>query len=165
MTDTDGANQQYTIDPSSSRATFRAKAFGLKWVNGTLPVLGGSVSVTGGVVSGAVELSAAGVDTGIGLRDWHLRGHHYLAAAEHPSIHAEVEQVHADSRTAAARIVVRGAAGLARMDLSHLTVHDHILTADASGEVDRSSWPMLPRWAGVSTTVLLTVAITAIRDR
>ena len=82
----------YEVDPEGSRLLFRAKAFALAWVRGTIPVAGGTIRIADGRASGAGELTADRITTGLAPRDWHLRSSHYLHTAKHPRIRVSVGQ-------------------------------------------------------------------------
>jgi polyisoprenoid-binding protein YceI len=71
----------YQVDPARSELKFRAKAFGLMWVRGRIPVTSGTIRITEGQLEGSGEIGAAEIDTGLAARDWHLRTSHYLHTA------------------------------------------------------------------------------------
>ena len=87
----------YDVDPEVSQLRFRAKAFALAWVRGTMPVISGSVRIRDGRVSGAGEIAADKVTTGLAPRDWHLRSSHYLGTARHPRIAVSVDDTGLDA--------------------------------------------------------------------
>ncbi|GAA4590147.1 polyisoprenoid-binding protein YceI [Actinoplanes octamycinicus] len=79
----------YTIDPARSGCRFTARhAFGLKPVHGTMPVLGGTVTVAADPARSiaSAELDAAGFTTDDPRRDRDVRGPRFLDTERHPEI-------------------------------------------------------------------------------
>ncbi len=81
---------EYEVDLAESELRFKAKAFGVMWVRGRMPVVSGALEVESGRLPGWGAIAADAVKTGIGSRDWHLRTSHYLATSKHPTIRLEV---------------------------------------------------------------------------
>lgn len=151
----------YVADPERSRLTFRAKAFGLVWVRGSMPVTSGTIEVTSGQLRGAGDVSATEVTTGLRVRDWHLRTKHYLHTARHPKIQLLVERADFTSRTASARVMVRGHSAPLKLILDSAEPRDGTVRLAAHGTIDRSSLGMLPPTCGVSRLVQVAVVVVA----
>src|SRR6266568_6799462 len=81
----------YVADSARSQLSFRAKAFGLIWVHGHMPAVGGTIYVSEGQLRGTGEVAAGRISTGLRARDWHLRTRHYLHTARHPNIQLAVD--------------------------------------------------------------------------
>src|SRR5580700_5922698 len=78
---------RWTVDPSTTQATFVAwTLWGLIPVRGSLTTRSGHLLVEPPGASGELLLDAASVDTGIGLRNLHLRTRDYFDAARHPDV-------------------------------------------------------------------------------
>jgi len=151
----------YVADPERSQLTFRAKAFGVVWVHGNMPVTSGTLQVADGRVQGAGDVSASGVTTGLWVRDWHLRTGHYLGTAAHPRIHLSVEDADLTSGCVAARVTVRGKPASVDLVLDSAQVSDGTVRLAAHGTVDRSPFGMLPPMCGVSRLVHVTIVVVA----
>jgi polyisoprenoid-binding protein YceI len=151
----------YVADPERSQLTFRAKAFGLVWVRGSMPVTSGTVEVTSGQLRGAGDVSATGVTTGLRVRDWHLRTKHYLHTSTHPKIRLVVEGADLTSGKAAARVSVRGNSAPLELILDSAELRDGTVRLAAHGTIDRSSLGMLPPVCGVSRLVHVAVVVVA----
>jgi polyisoprenoid-binding protein YceI len=80
--------QHWTVDPAASTVAFMVRGFwGLVPARGTLAIESGYASTVGGeLVSGEIVIDAASVDTGLALRDRHLRGAHFFDAERHRQI-------------------------------------------------------------------------------
>jgi polyisoprenoid-binding protein YceI len=78
------ADGVYVLDAGRSSLGFRAKAFCLKWVTGTLRPTSGQVIIDDGIARGHGTADAAAVDTRLKPRDWHLRTSHYLHTTKYP---------------------------------------------------------------------------------
>src|SRR5438132_8262823 len=98
----------YVADPTRSGLSFQAKAFGLVWVHGYLPAVGGIVNLAEGRLAGTGAVAAHRVSTGLRARDWHLRTSHYLHTARHPDIAMSVQGADMASGHAEFQVVVRG---------------------------------------------------------
>lgn len=151
---------RFIADPSQSELRFRAKAFGLMWVTGRLPVVGGTVKIAGGRLSGEGTVSAAKVDTGLAPRDWHLRTSHYLSAKKYPTISMSIENASFPADVVELQIVVRGYPSVVELHVDNTLINDATLRLQAHGTIDRSPLGMLGPWAGVSR--LVHVALTVI---
>lgn len=152
---------EYVADPSHSELRFKAKAFTLAWVRGTIPALSGSIRIVDGMLSGTGAIAADKVTTGLTPRDWHLRSSHYLHVKKHPSIELSVADADIASGTAECTVTVRGVASSVPMTIRRLEVVDGALCLDAAVELDRTPYPMLPPLAGVSRVVHVELTIVA----
>jgi len=151
----------YDIDPQASQLRFRAKAFALAWVRGTMPVTSGSIRVRGGRVSGAGEIAADEVTTGLAPRDWHLRSSHYLGTARHPRIAVSVNDTGLDAAQFLCTVVVRDTPATVPLALRAVEIDDGRLRIEAHLVLDRTPFPMLPPIAGVSRTVDVELTLVA----
>jgi polyisoprenoid-binding protein YceI len=151
----------FLADCARSELRFTAKAFALVWVRGRMPAASGTIRIRNGKLSGMGEIAATAVSTGIAARDWHLRTSHYLHTRRHPVIRLTVED--ADLTTGAARCVVtvRNTAAPVTMTITHWEIVDGELHLEAEVELDRSPFPMLPPWAGVSRKVRAELTVVA----
>ncbi|HEX9564799.1 MAG TPA: YceI family protein [Gemmatimonadaceae bacterium] len=76
------------LGPDNARVTFLVRWFGLLRVDGWFSSLEGRLHVADGVngIEVTADVSARSVQTGIGLRDRHLRGPRFLHADRNPRI-------------------------------------------------------------------------------
>jgi polyisoprenoid-binding protein YceI len=153
----------YVVDPQRSEVRFRAKAFGMIWVRGSMPVVEGTVQVTDGRLSGTGEIAADAVDTGVGARDRHLRTSHYLGTKQHPRIQVAADDVAIGSGRADCTVTVRGTAAGVPVEVREITASGDTLRIEGVVELDRTPYPMLPPLAGVSRTVHVEVTVLATR--
>lgn len=153
----------YTVDADRTQVRFRAKAFGLIWVRGRLPVCDGELTVQGGRLQGSGSLAADRVDTGVGVRDRHLRHSHYLGAHDHPripvSVHGEPEAGNVDGE-----VSLRDMPAPFRLAIRSVEHSDGDLRIEGDTVLDRTPLPMLPPLAGVSRKVQVEVTVVARRD-
>jgi polyisoprenoid-binding protein YceI len=78
---------RWTVDPSAARASFVAHTlWGRIPVRGSLAIRSGHLLVNTDSVSGELLLDAASVDTGIRLRNLHLRARYFFDATRHPDV-------------------------------------------------------------------------------
>lgn len=153
----------YDVDPEGSRLQFRAKAFAVAWVRGTMPIAGGTIRIGNGRVTGVGELAADQVSTGLGPRDWHLRSSHYLHTATHPRIQASVDNAPVDATLIPCTVVVRGASWVTPFEIGTVERTGNVLRVDGRLVLDRTPFPMLPPIAGVSRLIHLDLSIQATR--
>ena len=154
----------YDIDPEGSQLRFRAKAFALAWVRGTMPVISGCIWVRDGRVSGSGEIAADKVTTGLAPRDWHLRSSHYLRTARHPRIAVSVDDTGLDTAQFPCTVVVRDTPTTVPLDLRAVELDDDRLRIEAHLVLDRTPFPMLPPIAGVSRRVDVELTLVATRS-
>lgn len=82
-----GATRAYEVDVSRSYIGFRVRFLGVGDVRGRFTVSGGSVSLTSEGALEAVEVTVdvRSVDTGLRIRDHHLRSTDYLDVGRYPA--------------------------------------------------------------------------------
>jgi polyisoprenoid-binding protein YceI len=151
----------YEVDPEGSRLQFRAKAFTLAWVRGTMPVAGGTIRIADGRVTGAGELAADQITTGLAPRDWHLRSSHYLHTAKHPRIRVSVDDVPVGATSVPCTVVVRETSCVTPFEIGTVECAGDVLRVDGRLVLDRTPFPMLPPVAGVSRLVELDLSLRA----
>jgi polyisoprenoid-binding protein YceI len=154
----------YDIDPEASQLRFRAKAFALAWVRGTMPVISGSIRIHDGRVSGSGEIAADKVTTGLAPRDWHLRSSHYLGTARHPRIAVSVSETGVDEGQFSCTVVVRDTPTTVPFEVRAVEIADGRLRVEAHLVLDRTPFPMLPPIAGVSRRVDVELTLVARRS-
>ena len=154
----------YEVDPEGSRLLFRAKAFALAWVRGTIPVAGGTIRVADGRASGAGELTADRITTGLAPRDWHLRSSHYLHTAKHPRIRVSVDNAPVGAASIPCAAVVRGVSCITAFEIGAVEYTRGVLRVDGRLLLDRTPFPMLSPIAGVSRLVHMDLSIRATRQ-
>ena len=77
------------LDAGNTRVAFSVRWFGVVFVRGSFADIAGTLEVPGARdedASLAVQVDSHSVNTGIGLRDRHLRGLRFLDSARHPTI-------------------------------------------------------------------------------
>jgi polyisoprenoid-binding protein YceI len=154
----------FRADAGRSVLRFRAKAFGLVWVQGTIPAIEGTVRIENGRLSGSGVIAASKVDTGLAPRDWHLRSSHYLKTATHPTITLEVDGADIAAGRADCVVTVRDTSSTVSLQIEKLDVVDGVLRLEAGVDLDRSPFPMLPPPAGVSRIVHIGLTVIATAD-
>lgn len=88
---------EWSLVPEATMVRFRVRDKLVTTVQGTFPVLYGSVSIGDGEASDVcVELDAAGVDIGNARRDRDLRAARFLDVLEHPTIVVTAEAAGAE---------------------------------------------------------------------
>jgi polyisoprenoid-binding protein YceI len=104
-----------SIDPSRSRLTFNVRYFGILRVKGAFGDLHGEIVGMDPHALSAASIAAVipigSLDTGIGVRDWHLSSRGYLGVRRYPEATFESESIVADGRDAArviGRLTLRG---------------------------------------------------------
>jgi hypothetical protein len=154
----------YEVDPEGSQLRFRAKAFALTWVRGTIPVAAGTLHIADGRASGAGELSADRISTRLAPRDWHLRSSHYLHTSQHPRIRVSVDNAPVGAASIPCTAVVRRVSCVTAFEIGSVEYSSGVLRVDGRLLLDRTSLPMLPPIAGVSRLVHLDLSIRATRQ-
>ncbi|QYA99835.1 YceI family protein (plasmid) [Rhodococcus sp. USK10] len=152
----------YVVDTARSVVTFRAKAFGAMWVRGNFPIRDGSIEIGGGKLAGTGVLAADEISTGLAPRDWHLRSSHYLHTREHPTVQVAIENVDLSDESVPCEVTVRGTTAPVRLQLRSVKAGDGALELVADVTLDRTVFPMLGPWAGVSRLVHLGITIVAL---
>jgi polyisoprenoid-binding protein YceI len=102
------------VDPDHSEVTFRVKAmWGLITVSGRFKVLDGTIHVRESMARGRLRAHAISLDTGIRMRDGHLRSADFFDAQHYPYLEFSVQNL-ADGGDGRVRIagdlVIRGMA-------------------------------------------------------
>lgn len=151
----------YQVDPARSTLKFRAKAFGLMWVRGHMPVTAGTIRITEGRLEASGEIGAAQIDTGLATRDWHLRTSHYLHTRAHPRIGVSFTGTDPGATQADCTVTVRGTPSTVPMRVRRVAFDDGTLRIEADVALDRTPYRMLPPLAGVSRVVHTDVEIAA----
>jgi hypothetical protein len=128
-----------------------------------MPVAGGEIRIADGRVSGAGELAADQIATGLAPRDWHLRSSHYLHTAKHRRIRVSVDDVPASATSVPCTVEVRGVSCVATLEVGAVGHAGDVLSVDGRLVFDRSPLPMLPPIAGVSRLVEIDLSIRATR--
>jgi polyisoprenoid-binding protein YceI len=155
---------EYALDPERTSLGFRAKAWGLLWVSGTLRLRSGSVTIAEDRLQAHGVADATSVDTGLRPRDWHLRTGHYLHSGRHPAIELSAETDRHSSRQLQARLTVRGTVTPVSLTVEDLTRDRDIVRIHARGAVDRRAFGMLPPVLGVSRIIELQLEIVGNRS-
>lgn len=153
----------YDVLADASRLGFKATAFLLLPVTGMLPLREGHVVVSGGTLAGEGVADAAGVDTGIGPRDAHLRTSHYLHVQVHPDVRLRLGSTPLDAGDVTVELTARGGTLPVVLSISELGEDDGRLTLQAHGRFDRRPLGMLPPLAGVSREIELDLTVVALR--
>jgi polyisoprenoid-binding protein YceI len=159
------ADGDYSLDLEQTALRFRAKAFCLTWVRGTLRPVSGLVTVAGDTVRGAGTADAGSVHTKLKPRDWHLRTSHYLHSAKHPEVRFSVEHGRLGSPEAEAQLEARKGTVTFPITIDEMQAEGDVLRIKASGSFDRRPLGMLPPLAGVSRLIDLELDIVARRSR
>jgi polyisoprenoid-binding protein YceI len=154
---------EYVLDTDGTTLAFRAKAFCVKWVTGTLRPVTGTITVEGGAIRGQGTADTTQVDTRLKPRDWHLRTSYYLHVAKHPQVRLNVDLHRLDSETAEAHLVVRDETVSFPVTIDEMRTVGDKLHVKVSGSFDRRALGMLPPIAGVSRIVHLDMDILASR--
>ena len=79
----------YTIDPEASAIAFEVSNFGVSVVKGHFRQFSGTIHFAPGNVQSLgvrVRIQTASIDTGLSLRDQHLRSSDFFDASTHPEI-------------------------------------------------------------------------------
>lgn len=85
----DAQQARLRLDVRNTRVTFSVRWFGVVKVRGSFGDVSGTVEVPGAGgqdASLALQVESHSVNTGIGLRDRHLRGLRFLDSGRHPAI-------------------------------------------------------------------------------
>jgi len=143
----------FVIDTARSRFGFRAKAFGLRWVHGTLRVREAHIDLRDDLVAAEGIALAASVSTRLAPRDWHLRHPHYLHAAAHPEIRLVIPPTPVTATSTVATLSARGKSVELPLELISLATANDELHLHVAGRFDRTALGMLHPLGGVSRIV------------
>ncbi|HEX3827548.1 MAG TPA: YceI family protein [Sporichthyaceae bacterium] len=154
----------YHVDPARSRLSFSAKSFGIVRVHGFMPVVAGTIRLQNGRVQATGASAADRIDTGLRPRDWHLRTAHYLHSAAHPTIQLRVEDGPLAPGELDATLVVRDVAAPIRLTVEAVEQTENTLVVHASTSLDRTPFPGLRPFAGVSRIIHVELNITALAE-
>ena len=129
---------RWRIDPSRSSAEFAAPhLFGLHAVKGSFRRFDGTLDLT---TQPAIELTidAASVDTGVALRDKHLRAGHYFDVDQHPEVRFVSESATLDGERLSVRGHLHASGGSTPIELeAKLRRAGDGLDVEAATEVDQ----------------------------
>ena len=132
--------------------------FGSKTLWGLVPVKGRFTEVTGsgkvnadGTVSGRLDIKAASLTTGIGMRDKHLRSEDFFDTDNFPDITVEV------TGPQTATLSIRGTTLPLPVRFTVTRPDANTLQIAAHAEIDRTKWGVSGNMAGMmpSTTTLV----------
>ena len=132
------------VDPDHSEVTFRVKAmWGLITVSGRFKVLDGTIHVRESIaLRGRLRAHASSLDTGIRMRDGHLRSADFFDAEHHPYLEFSVQRL-ADGGHGHVRIagdlVIRGMAHPLEVEAMVRDAGDGAIEAAAQAMVERAA--------------------------
>jgi polyisoprenoid-binding protein YceI len=134
----------WPIDPRRSSARFAAANLRVRRVRGRLRDIDGVIEIgKDGTMSASGTAQAASIHTGIGMRDWHLRGKDFLHAGEHPTIDLRVSELHGhgDHLHAGATVTIRGVSREVPLTVSvEESPDEDTLHLHATGSFDREDF-------------------------
>jgi polyisoprenoid-binding protein YceI len=138
----------WQVDPDTSSAAFRHKSvWGLVTVRGTFPVLAGDGQVTEErTAKGTVSFDAAGLDTGHGKRDKHLRSADFFDVERYPTIDFVADEVRQLGDTGAevkGWLTVHGVTKPVTFTAEATAISEHSVTLAATVEFDRADHGMV----------------------
>lgn len=115
----------WTIDPERTKVAFVAPHLAFAKVRGEFSDVSGSLSVGSGSEDSWVDVrvGTASVDTGLPLRDAHLRSADFLDAANHPEMHFRstgLQVCGSRSCTVSGELTVRGVTRPLKLDVEFL---------------------------------------------
>lgn len=110
----------WTVEPNASRIGFSLRS--IPRAKGEFTRIDGTLSVDAkGPIRASATIPVSSLTTGVGMRDWHLRGGHFFAARRFPEIRYETTEVVVDG----ARVEAKG----------NLTIKDVTQLLALSGEL------------------------------
>jgi polyisoprenoid-binding protein YceI len=132
----------YRIDADASRIGFKTRhMFGLGPVKGTFALTTGEITIADVPESSSVQatVSAASFNTRNPLRDVQVRGPLFLNAKRHPQLRFRSSSVAftPDGATIHGTLQAKGGEAPVVLSASDLDVTEGVLTATATGQVDR----------------------------
>jgi len=144
------------VDPDHSEATFRVKAmWGLITVSGRFAVLDGTIDIRESMAShGRLRAHVGSLDTGIRLRDGHLRSADFFDAEHYPYLEFSVQKlaVGGDGRVRiAGDLVIRGLAYPLEVEAMVRDAGDGAIETAAHAMVERATIGRSMKRGGVIT--------------
>ena len=156
---------RWRIDPAHSSAEFEVPhLFGLHAVKGGFHRFDGTLDLTG---SPAIEMTidATSVDTGVALRDKHLRQGHYFDVEQHPQVRFVSDSVTLDGERLSVRGQLRAAGKSTPLELTaKLRRVGDALEVEATTEVDQRRLGMPSSAPGGRGATRLAVRGRLVRD-
>jgi polyisoprenoid-binding protein YceI len=118
---------RWTIDPAHSSVTITAKHMGMASVNGVINEFCGTIEIAEPTERSTVraQMQADSIDTGIKMRDDHMRSADFLDVVNYPLIEyagTGVTPQDGDRWTVEGELTLRGATRPVQLDLSYLGV-------------------------------------------
>ena len=160
----------WCLDPAYSAATFRVRAMGgLIGIGGRFKVLDGAIQVDeAGRPSGHLRAHAGSLDTGIRMRDRHLRSADFFDVERHPYLEFSVREL-AEDRSGRMRItgelVIRGVASLLEAQATVQDAGDGTVEIAADATVEHAAvGRALKRGRVIKGPALLTARLRFARD-
>lgn len=138
----------WTLDPNRSSVRFTNKTlWGLIPVNGRFTDFTGKARIeAGGRLTGRLEIKAASVRTGIGMRDKHLRDADFFDAENYPDITVQVTGP--DDVT----LTIRGNTLPLPLRTEVFRLDDGTIRISGQAEIDRTTWGVSGNMAGMMPT-------------
>lgn len=137
---------RWNVDSSATHAGFVAHTFwGLIPVRGSLGVRSGHLLVESTGVSGELVLDAASVDTGIRLRNLHLRARAFFDASRHPDVRFVAQTLTApgpDRISVAGELTVAGHTAPITLECEIRLQEPERVELTGQAQVDRRSFSM-----------------------
>jgi polyisoprenoid-binding protein YceI len=159
-----GLSGHWLVDPQASYAHFVAGTLaGLMKTPGRFRTLSGHLVVGHAHASGALVIDSASIDTGNGLRDWHLRSRGFFDVKRHPRLRYEPRSI-SSLEPGRARIDGELIVGDTRtrlpLDVALHTPTDGVVELACHTDVDRVALGIRGSRGMVPRAVQLDVAIT-----
>lgn len=156
----------WVLDSEASRVSFRAASFcGLLPVRGFVPVMRGTATVGPAGTSVAATIHLAAVDTGMALRDRHLRGPDFFEVDRYPVSTFTSSQLTGGGGqwTLAGSLTVRDTTALVSITGTADPEPDGSVRVHAIARVDRNSVGLTGLRGMIPATVRLTVSARLVR--
>jgi polyisoprenoid-binding protein YceI len=152
----------WNLVPDRSSVTFTNRSmWGLVNVKGTFTEFSGDGQITAkGAVFGRLDIRAASLETGIGMRDRHLRSPDFFDVEHFPDISVVVTAVEPTAGNEAelrATLAVRGNTLPIPLSATVNPLEDGMVRVNAQATIDRSKWGVTGNQLGmISMTTKLT---------
>ena len=161
---------RWRVDPFATRANFLAYTFwGLIPVRGSLAARAGQLLIEPPGASGELVLDAASVNTGIRLRNLHLRTRNYFDATRHPDVRFVAQTIAAlgpERISVAGELSVAGHSAPVTLECATRVEDSQRVELTGQVRVDRRSFAMsggqLPRM--IPAEVELSLAVMLVRE-